>query len=158
MEVDAKESLAWGGGLKANILEFQGIRLTGDAQYRTTECDVSTISIENSSVNDSGNFEVKEYQAGLFLSKKFEIPLQSQSIYAVPYTGLVYSDSNVDVSFYNPNNPTTDYSLFDANNKKCYGFVLGCDILPSLRSAFICSIELRFVDEIALSLGGNMKF
>jgi hypothetical protein len=158
MEVDAKESLAWGGGLKANIFEFQGIRLTGDAQYRTTDSDVSTISINQTSVNDSGKFVVDEWQAGLFLSKKFEIPLKMQSIYAVPYTGLVYADSNVDVSFSNPNNPTGDYSLFDANNKKSYGFVLGCDIVPSLRSAFIYSIELRLVDEVALSLGGNMKF
>jgi len=158
MEVDAKEGFAWGGGLKANILEFQGIRLTGDAQYRTTEPDVATISVNNSSVSDSGKFKVNEWQAGLFLSKKFEIPLKLQSIYTVPYAGLVYSDSNVDVSFYNADYPTTDYSLFDANNKKCYGFVLGCDIVPSLSSAFSYCVELRLVDEIALSLGGTMKF
>ena len=92
------------------------------------------------------------------ISKKFEIPLKLQSIYVVPYTGVTYADSNVDVSFINVNSPSSDYSLFDANNKKLYGFIFGLDIMPSLSSAFIYSLELRLVDEVALSLGGTMKF
>ncbi|MFA5389176.1 MAG: hypothetical protein WC312_05410 [Candidatus Omnitrophota bacterium] len=161
IEVDADYGFAWGGGVKANIWEFEnlGIRLTGDAQYRTTEPDTEEITVNGTSVIDQGaTFNVDEWQAGLFASKKFEIPLKLQSIYAVPYTGVVYSDSNVDVSFKDPDAPGTDFSLFDANNKKVYGFVLGCDIIPSLSSSFIYSLELRLVDEIALSLGGTVKF
>ena len=159
IEVDADSGLAWGGGVKANIFEYRGIRLTGDYQYRTTEPDATKITVNSLSIIDTGpTFKVDEWQASLLLSKKFEIPLKWQSIYVVPYTGISYVDSNVDVSFKDPNAPGTDYSLFDANNKKCYGFILGCDIVPSLSSAFIYSIELRLVDEIALSLGGTMKF
>ena len=160
IEVDTKDGFAWGAGIKAKIWDFEdlGLRLTGDAQYRTTEPDTNKITVSGSSVNDNGTFKVDEWQAGLFLSKKFEVPLKSQSIYIVPYTGVVYSDSNVDVSFNDPNAPGTDYSLFNANNKKVYGYVLGFDIVPSLRSTFIYSMELRLVDEIALSLGGTMKF
>jgi hypothetical protein len=158
IEVDTKDGFAWGGGLKANLMEICGIRLTGDWQYRTTEPDTSKITINSSSISDMGKFKVDEWQIGLFLSKKFEIPLKLDSIYTVPYTGIVYSDSNADVSFKEPSNPAADYSLFDANNKKLYGFVLGCDIMPRLNSTFIYSIELRLVDEIALSLGGTMKF
>ena len=160
IEVDTKDGFAWGAGIKVKIWDFEdsGLRLTGDAQYRTTELDTDKITIDNSSVKDTGRFRVDEWQAGLFLSKKFEIPLKFQSIYIVPYTGVVYSDSNVDVSFKNPNTPGTDYSLFDANNKKLYGYVLGFDIVPSLKSAFVYSMELRLVDETALSLGGTMKF
>jgi len=158
IEVDA-DGFAWGGGLKANILELWGVRLTIDGQYRATEPDVSAITVDNASINDAGPvFKVNEWQAGLFLSKKFEIPLKFQSIFLVPYTGVVYSDSNVDVSFKDPNNTGADYSLFDANNKTLYGIVLGCDIVPSLSNAFIYSIELRLADEIALSLGSTMKF
>ena len=103
-------------------------------------------------------FKIHEWQAGLFLSKKFEIPLKFQSIFLVPYAGAVYSDSKVDVSFKDPNNRGADYTLFDANNKKLCGAVIGCDIVPSLSDAFIYSIELRLADEIALSLGSTMKF
>ncbi|OIO32521.1 MAG: hypothetical protein AUJ70_05370 [Candidatus Omnitrophica bacterium CG1_02_40_15] len=160
IEVDADNGFAWGGGLKANIVEFlDGIRLTGDLQYRTTEPDAKGITVNGTSVSDKGaKFKVDEWQMSLLLSKKFEIPLKLQSIYIVPYTGLTYADSNVDVSFINPGMPGTDFSLFDANNKKLYGFVLGCDIVPSLSSSFIYSIELRLVDEVSLSLGAAMKF
>jgi hypothetical protein len=161
IEVEADSGFAWGGGLKANIWEFEnlGVRLTGDIQYRTTEPDVIGDTVNNISAEDKGaKFKVDEWQASLLVSKKFEIPLKMQSIYVVPYTGVTYADSNVDVSFINVHNPTGDYSLFDANNKNLCGFVLGCDIVPSLRSAFIYSIELRLVNEIALSLGGTMKF
>jgi opacity protein-like surface antigen len=161
IEVDADSGFVFGGGVKANIWEFEnlGIRLTGDAQYRTTEPDVSAITVNGNSVIDKGpTFKVDEWQTSLLLSKKFEIPLKLQSIYVVPYTGVTYADSNVDVDFKDPNSPGTDYSLFDANNKKLYGFVLGLDIVPSLGSTFIYSLELRLVDEIALSLGATVKF
>lgn len=161
IEVDAESGFAWGGGVKARIWEFEdlGISITGDAQYRTTEPDVKENTINSISITDKGaEFKIDEWQASLLVSKKFEIPLKLQSIYAVPYVGATYADSNEDVSFRDTGNPTTDYKLFDANNKKCYGFVLGCDIIPSLSSSFSYSLELRLVDEIALSLGGTMKF
>ncbi len=161
IEVDADSGFAFGGGVKTNIWEFEnsGIRLTGDAQYRTTEPDVGGITVSGTSVIDKGpTFKVDEWQASLLVSKKFEIPLKLQSIYVVPYTGVTYADSNVDVDFKDPNSPGTDYSLFDANNKKLYGFVLGFDIVPSLGSSFIYSLELRLADETALSLGGTVKF
>lgn len=161
MEVDSDTGFAWGGGIKVVIWDFEdwGIRLTGDTQYRTTEPDVDTITVNGSNINDKGaKFKIDEWQTSLLVSKKFEIPLKWQSVFVVPYTGVMYADSNVDVSFKNPSNPTADYSLFDANNKKPYGFVIGCDIVPSLLSSFIYNLELRLVDEVALSLGGTMKF
>jgi len=159
INVDADSGFAWGGGLKINILEFWGIRLTGDAQYRTTDPDVREATVDSISARDNGaKFEVEEQQISLLISKKFEIPLKLQSIYVVPYTGVTYADSNVDVSFTNTSSPSSDYSLFDANNKKLYGFIFGLDIMPRLNSAFIYSLELRLVDEVALSLGGTMKF
>jgi len=159
MEVDADYGFAWGGGLKANILELWGVRLTIDGQYRTTEPDINAITINSAGINDKGPvFKIDEWQAGLFLSKKFEIPLKFQSIFLVPYAGAVYSDSNVDVSFKDPGNTGADYTLFEANNKNLCGAVIGCDIVPSLNDAFIYSIELRLADEVALSLGSTMKF
>jgi len=159
IEVDADNGFAWGGGLKANILEFWGIRLTGDAQYRTTDTDVKEAEVNSVSAKDNGvKFKVDEWQVSLLLSKKFEIPLKLQSVYVVPYTGMAYSDSEVDVNFNYVNMPTTDYNIFKAGNKKPYGFILGCDIMPRLNSSFIYSIELRLIDQVALSLGGAMKF
>ena len=163
IEVDADYGFAWGGGIKGIIWDFDnwGIRLTGDLQCRTTESDVSEISRGGGNINvtDTGaDFKVDEWQLALLLSKKFELPLRWQNIYIVPYTGLSISDSTVDVAFKDSNSPGTDYSLFDANNEKIYGFLIGCDIMPSLKSFFSYSIELKLIDEIALTLGGAMKF
>ncbi len=162
IEVEADSGFALGGGVKGVIWDFEDfwdIRLTGDLQYRTTEPDVSEISLDGSTINDSGaDFKIDEWQVALVLSKKFELPLKWQNVYIVPYTGVTISDSNVDVKFTDPSNPTANYTLFDANNESIYGFVLGCDIMPSLRDSFIYSMELRFVNEFALTLGGAMKF
>jgi hypothetical protein len=161
MEVEADTGLAFGGGLKAKIWEFEdlGIRLTGDFQYRTTEPDPDKITVNGINVVDTGaTFKVDEWQVSLLASKKFEIPLKWQSIYVVPYTGVTYSDSTVDVDFKNTVYTGLKSSLYEANNNDLYGFVLGFDIVPSLTGAFIYSLELRLIAETALSLGGTMKF
>ena len=162
VEVDADMSFAWGIGLKGIIYEFEdlGLRITGDIQYRMTEPDVSEISYDGNIVNDSGpDFKIEEWQTALVLSKKFELPLKWQSMYLVPYTGLTISDSIVDIDFKDSdNNPGADFSVFDAGNDKRYGFLFGCDIMPSLTSSFIYNFELRLIDEMALSLGGAVKF
>ena len=160
IEVGADSGFAWGAGIKGIIWEFEdlGFRLTGDAQYRTTEPDVGEISLASSSVTDTGaDFNIKEWQVSLLLSKKFEVPLKWQNIYMVPYTGLSISDSTVDVKFIRAGDGA-DYSLFDANNDECYGFILGCDIMPNLSSSFAYSMEVRLLSETSLTLGGAMKF
>lgn len=161
IEIEADYGFAWGGGVKGIIWEFEdwGIRLTGDAQYRITEPDVGNITRGGAAVNDTGaDFNIREWQASLILSKKFELPLRWQNVYIVPYAGINISDSTVDVAFKDPNVPTADFSLFDANNDDIHGFLIGCDIMPSLTSTFIYSIELRLVNELALTFGGTMKF
>lgn len=162
IDVQADKGFAWGLGIKGIILELEemGLRLTADAQYRITEPGVYEITRAGNSVIDSGaDFKVEEWQAALVLSKKFELPLRWQnSIYIVPYTGLTVSESTVDVKFTDPAAHGLDLNIFEANNKSLYGFLIGCDIMPSLTSSFIYSVELRLASEIALTLGGAMKF
>lgn len=161
VNVESSEGFAWGGGLKGMIWEFDdlGIRLTGDIQYRTAKPDLSDISLGNSGITDLGaDFEIEEWQASIALSKKFELPLRWQNIYIVPYTGFSVSDSTVKAKVTDSNNPGAYYGLFDASNDSIYGAFLGCDIMPSLTSSFIYSIEVRLINEIALTLGGAMKF
>lgn len=153
--------LAWGGGVKGIIWDFDdwGIRLTGDVQYRLTEADADKVSVGNlSGIDPNPDFEIREWQASILLSKKFEVPLKQGNIYIVPYTGLSISESTVDLKITNTSDPLQDWTLFDANNDSICGFILGCDIVPSLTSSFIYSIEARLASETALTLGGAMKF
>ncbi len=161
IKVEADDGLAWGFGVKGTIWEWSslGIRLTGDWQFINTEPDAEEIDRDGTSITDSGaDFNIEEWQASLVLSKKYILPLQWQDIYIVPYTGFTFSDSKVDIKFTDPNNPGTDYSLYDANNKNRYGFLIGCDISPSSSSSFIYSMEIRLINELALTLGGTLKF
>lgn len=162
LEVNSENNFTWGGGLKVVVWDFEniGLRITADGQYRTIDADVEKCLLNGVAIRDNNpRFDVAEWQGALLVSKKLEIPLKgSSSIYMVPYTGVTVSDSKADVKFADPNNPGADYTLFDANNKSFVGFVTGIDILPSLRSPFTCNLELRLADEIALSLGGAMKF
>jgi hypothetical protein len=162
IEIESDSGFAWGWGIKGVIWDFEDlwdVRLTGDFQYRTTEPDANTVTLNNTAINNSGaDFKIDEWQTSIVLSKKFELPLRWQNIYIVPYTGMSISDSEVDVSFTNPSMPTTDFSLFKAGNESKIGFIMGCDIIPSLRDSFMYSVELRLVNELALTLGGAMKF
>ena len=161
LEVESDSGFTWGGGAKLVLWDFDawGIRLTADSQYRIADHDVEEMTREGATVSDSGAiFKIEEWQASLALSKKFEVPLRWQSIYVVPYTGVSMSDSTVDVSFKESGFAVSEFSLFDASNDDVGGFFMGFDIMSSLRSSFIYSIEARFLNEIALTFGGTLKF
>lgn len=161
IEVEADPGFAWGGGVKGVIWDFDdwGLRLIGDIQYRTTEPSVCNIKRSEFGINDIGaDFDIEEWQVAFVLSKKFELPLRSQSVYLVPYTGITFSDLTADVKFTDFNDPGPIYSLYDANSENFVGYLLGCDIMPNLKSSFIYSMEVRLVNEIAMTLGGTVKF
>lgn len=161
IKVDADSGLAWGFGIKGIIWEFSnlGIRLTGDCQFINTAPDVEEIERDGTSVTHSGaDFDIKEWQASLILSKKYILPLQWQDLHIVPYTGFTFSDSTVDVKYSDPDFAGVDFSLFNSDNENNYGFLVGCDIVTDLSSAFIYNMELRLFNEFALTLGGALKF
>ncbi|MDP2922072.1 MAG: hypothetical protein Q8O12_06910 [Candidatus Omnitrophota bacterium] len=160
--VEAQPGLVYAGGLKAKLWEFAstGIKLTLDGQYKNTQLDVDKAMIGGSSTVASATstaFDIKDYQVSLLASKKFIFPMGVQDCYTVPYMGLTWSDSEVNVHF---TQSTTGgiYSTYDASNKNTWGVVLGIDIIPSLLSWYLFSFELRLVDETAFSISGTMKF
>ncbi len=160
--VDAKPGLVLGGGVKAKLYEFAsaGIKLTLDGQYKDTNLDFDTAKIDGSSSTASATnetFNIKEWQISLLASKKFIFPMGMQDCYTVPYIGLTYSDSDVDVHFTQRGTGLL-YSTYNAGNKNTIGLVFGCDIIPSLSSWYLYSFELRLINEIAFSLSGTMKF
>lgn len=160
--VDAKPGFVLGGGLKAKVWEFEttGIKLTLDGQYKNTRLDIDKAKINGSSSTASATattFEIREWQISLLASKKLIVPLGAEDCYTVPYMGLTYSDSDVNVHFTQSSSGLL-YSTYNASNKDVLGFVLGCDVLPSLSSWYLLSLELRLINETAFSLSGTMKF
>jgi len=162
IQVDAKPGFVLGGGLKAKLWEFvsTGIKLTMDGQYKDTQLDFDKAKIGGSTSTASATnetFNIKEWQISLLASKKFIFPMGIQDCYTVPYMGVTYSDSEVNVEF---SQSTTGllYSTYNASDKNPIGIVIGCDIIPSLSSWYLMSFELRLINETAFSLSGTMKF
>lgn len=159
VKVETGPGFVWGVGAKVKLYEFEdmGIKLTLDGQYRDTELDIDKIKLAGAvpSTKDE-NFEIDEWQVSLLGSKKFILPFGNTDYYLVSYGGITYSSSTVDVKF-------TDsigilYSTFDANDRNEFGIVLGCDIMPFYTSCYLLNVELRLINETALSLGGTVKF
>lgn len=160
--VEAKPGLVLGGGLKAKLWEFAatGIKLTIDGQYKDTQLNFDKAKIGGSALTASAineTFDIREWQISLLASKKFIFPMGMQDCYTVPYMGLTYSDSDVNVEFTQATSGGL-YSTYHASNKNPIGFVLGCDIIPSLSSWYLYSFELRLINETAFTLSGTMKF
>jgi len=160
--VDAKPGLVLGGGLKVKLWEFisTGIKLTLDGQYKDTQLDFDTAKVGGSTsvasaINET--FQIREWQISLLASKKFIFPMGIQDCYSVPYAGITYSDSDVNVEF-TQNGSNILYSTYHASNKNPIGFVVGCDIIPALSSWYLVSLELRLINETAFTLSGTMKF
>jgi len=161
--VDTKPGLVLGGGVKAKLWEFvsTGIKLTIDGQYKDTQLDFDTAEIGGSTSLASATnetFDIKEWQISLLASKKFILSADMRDCYtAIPYMGLTYTDSDVNVHF-TQSGLSLDYSTYNAGNKNPIGVVLGCDIMPSLVSWYLFSFELRLISETSFTLSGTAKF
>ena len=160
--VDARPGLVLGGGVKAKLCEFAstGIRLTADAQYKDSQLDFDAAKLDGSSSLASATsetFDIKEWQVSLLASKKYVFLTGTQDCYAVPYVGLTFSDTDVNVHFIQSGTALM-YSTYNAGDKNAIGAVLGCDIMPSLLSWYLFSFEVRLINETAFTLSGTAKF
>lgn len=159
VKVETDPGFAWGAGVKAKLWgNDYGTKLTLDLQYRNISLDFEKATIGSATASTNGeNFEVKELQTSLLLSKKYIKPIGASDFYVVPYAGLTFSSLDVDVYFTNLNNGGL-YSTYDASDENVFGFVLGCDIMPFYLSYYLLNFELRLMNETALTLGGTLKF
>jgi len=158
--VESEMDLMWGAGIKSTLYELkdQGIKLTLDAQYREYDMDVDECKLGGSSAGlSNANFDIKEWQIGLLVSKRLILPIGLKDYYIVPYGGLTFLSSDVDVSFQDSSTGLL-YSTYNASEENNLGLVLGCDIMPSLSSWYLLNFELTLVNELAFSIGGTMKF
>ena len=160
--VEAQPGLVLGGGLKAKLWEFPatGMKLTLDGQYKDTQLDFDKAKIDGSASTaaaTSETFEIREWQISLIASKKIIFPMGMQDCYAVPYIGLTYLDSDVNVHFTQSGTGIL-YSTYNASSKEPAGIVMGFDVMPSLLNCYLLSFELRLINETAFTLSGTMKF
>ncbi|MFC1620977.1 hypothetical protein ACFL2G_01605 [Candidatus Omnitrophota bacterium] len=162
IKVESDIGFVWNLGMKAKLwkLENCGIDFTADLQYRHTGLDFSKAKLGGSTAaaaRKNEHFTIDEWQTALLASKKLILPLGANDHYVIPYGGLTYLRSDIDVSFTQSNTGVT-YSLYNAENENDFGVVLGCDIMPFYLSYYLLNFELRLLNETAFTFGGTMKF
>jgi len=162
VKVESNPGLVWTMGFKNKLWENKdyGVKLTIDAQYRKMNLDVDTAMIEGSTSTASAQnetFDITEWQVTLLASKRFILPIRMKDYYIVPYTGITYSQTEIDVNF-TQSTSNLLYSTYDASDKEEVGLVLGCDIMPSLLSYYLLNFEVRLINETAFTIGGTVKF
>ncbi len=161
--VEADPGFIYAAGIKAKLWEFidHGVKFTLDAQYRSIDLDIEKMLIggDTAETVDATNedFGIKDWQVSLLVSKKFILPIGMKDFYIVPYSGVTFSDIDVDVHFTKSTNGIL-YSTFDASDDSIFGAVLGCDIMPNLWSWYLFNFEARLINETAFSIGGTLKF
>lgn len=161
VKVEPSGGFLWGIGAKAKLLGSNdyGVKLTLDAQYRKFKGDIDTAKLGGSSITSrlDETFDIKEWQISLLTSKKIIVPIGRNDYYLIPYGGVTFLSSEIDVKF---TQSTTGllYSAYDANDENMVGLVLGCDIMPFLLSYYLLNFELRLINETAFTLGGTIKF
>jgi opacity protein-like surface antigen len=160
--VESQPGLTWGVGTKVKLWEFENIatKLTLDVQHRESDLDVDTAQLNGSATTASAaskKLEIKDLQLTLLASKKITMYGATQDYFIVPYAGMTFTDADINVKF---TQTTTGalYSTYNASNKNKLGAVLGFDIMPSLLSWYLLSLELRLVNETAFTLSGTVRF
>ncbi|MDP8230622.1 MAG: hypothetical protein P9L93_05910 [Candidatus Gorgyraea atricola] len=162
VKVESNIGLSWGAGLKAKLWELKNydVDLTMDLQYRHSDLGFDKAKIngsESTASRTNEDFTIDEWQTSLLASKKFIIPLGVNDCYVIPYGGLTYLASDIDVNFMRSTTGQL-YSTYNANDENSFGIVLGCDIMPFYLSYYLLNFELRLLNETALTLGGTVKF
>lgn len=162
VKVEPNNGFIWGIGAKAKLLESKdyGIKLTLDAQYRNFNADIDIAKLGGSTSVASPideTFDIKEWQISLLTSKKIIVPIGRSDYYIIPYGGITFLSSEVDVKFTQSTSGLL-YSTYDASDENMVGLVLGCNIMPFFLSYYLLNFELRLINETAFTLGGTIKF
>lgn len=156
IEAEADSAGAFGIGTKVLLMNFEdynyNVKLTGSASLRRTDSDVQKVS---GKTIYSSKFEIREWQAALGLSTKFEIPAY-EDLAIIPYIGGVYSDTKTRVRFSAARGDGATYNPGGDGNVDNFGLFIGCDAL--IASRFSLNLEGRFIDQTAASIGFSTLF
>ena len=143
---DTDSGFYWGTGATLVVFEKQitdedFFRLGFDAKYRGTKFDINTIP--GFVVNES-DWSYHEWQIGFAAS--------FQLFDFVPYAGMKYSDVKSDLSYTIRSN---EYS-FDLDVEDNFGFFAGIGF--NIKDCASFNLEMRFMDEQAVTVGGMIRF
>ncbi len=127
---------------KLILVEIKDFSLGVDAKYSFFNSHLVYLTKNDKPIQDDIKFKLNEWQVAVGLSQKITI--------LRPYIGIVYRDTKVKIE---------NFSFFEKLNlvfKKKAGLFLGTS--ASLGSFVLLNAELRFINERATVISGELRF
>ncbi len=138
----------WGIGGTALVYQFgNGTAIGIDGKYQRATPNLDWIGVNGFAFGELSGAQIQysEWQIGLGLSYPIDM--------FVPYISLKYSNAKADFSSIPPGLlPATN---FDAKSRYNFGLALGTTITS--RRFFSLNVEVRVIDEEAISIAGTIK-
>lgn len=144
-EYDFHNQFTWGGGARALLFEWDQVCFGVDAKYQQAHPDIRWITLNGASIPPHGSIQYREWQVGAAFSYHADL--------FIPYLGAVYSHVHAEMQHL-PSELGIHY--FTMGSRQHFGMVIGCTL--SKGEIIDLCVELRFFDESALTLAGNIKF
>jgi hypothetical protein len=139
-DADSDGSASYAIGAKGTFMATNGLLYGADAQYSWGKND-NKISVANGAVTDNGEVKNMQWHIAPYIGKQFE--------QSVAYIGVRYSDAKYEHEF-------DALGSIDFEAKDNVGVFFGFDYETDETSAV--NIEVRLVDETAVTIGATKKF
>lgn len=157
IEAEGRRQTAWEFGGKVLLFESvkHGLRMNLFGSFLKTDPEVEMAKIDGIEYESLSqkDFTFSEWQAGFVVSYEV-INKNTPYISIVPYAGLRYSDSKLDLRIQRESGAT--YTPGAPDSEKKVGVITGFDVV--VEDSVTLGVESRFVDENALTVGFTVLF
>lgn len=149
VQFESNSRFSWSVGGRASLLEYACYTLGAEAQYFSTNVNLSRATFSGSTGTTSfypdTNVHYKEWQAGLGISRRIYM--------FVPYVAVKWSKCML---FSRVSLDDLGSEVARLRNRKSWGYAVGCTLVDSCSASL--TAEARFADEKALYVNGQFRF
>lgn len=163
-DVEGDFDFAVGGGFRSRLYAIDQWNFLADFSIRWSKHESSIKKVDNLDLDlGPGEGARQDFETELFswqLSLYASYSLEVNNVRVVPYGGLRFSGVDVDVEgkqeFFDPAFDGTQTIDYSAEEHNIFGMFLGVEAVFTENASVI--FELRFIDELAITLGAGYVF
>lgn len=148
-EYETHDQFSWGAGGRIIIFAWENLTLGANANYARAQPRLRWMTTNGASVTPLRGSKIKfqEWQIGLGFTYQIEL--------FYPYITARYANATARFRHL-PEDFLPNITHFKAKNRRKFGMSLGCSL--SNTSRFDVTVEVRLIDEEAVTLAGEIKF
>jgi hypothetical protein len=146
-EYQSNDHTTWGVGGRAILFEWGKTAIGVEGGFQWANPHIKWDALNGTSFTTDAVMRYREWQVAAGVSHQIDI--------FIPYGGVKYSNVYALMSQLRPD-LMLQHSSFKMRSRDYFGLVLGCTLSPSKIIDF--TVEVRMIDEQAISLASNIQF